>query len=69
VGDGAMIVEPHDPQNLAQAILTLLKDDDLRKNLSQRAIKHSQVFSWKKTAEETLELYLKVCKEYKEKIS
>ena len=60
VSDGAIIVDPHDPQDLAQAIGSLLKDEDLRKNLSKRGIERSQAFSWRKTAEETLKVYLEV---------
>ena len=61
VGDGAMIVDPRNPQDLAQSILSLLKDEDLRKKLSQKGIERSKTFSWKKTAEETLRLYIEVC--------
>jgi glycosyltransferase involved in cell wall biosynthesis len=60
VSDGAIIVDPKDPQGLAQAIVSLLKDEDLRKKLSQKGIERSQSFSWRKTAEETLEVYLEV---------
>ena len=67
VSDGAIIVDSHDPQDLAQAILTLLKDEDLRKKLSQKGIERSQTFSWKKAAEETFDLYLKVYEENREK--
>jgi glycosyltransferase involved in cell wall biosynthesis len=45
---------------LAQAVLSLSKDEDLRGKLSQKGIERSQAFSWRKTAEETLEVYLEV---------
>ena len=60
VGDGAMIVDPHDPQDLSQAVVSLLKDGDLRKKLSQKGIERSKAFSWRKTAKETLNIYLDV---------
>ena len=63
VSDGAIIIDSHDPQDLAQAVVSLLKDEDLRKNLSKRGIERSKVFSWRKAAEETLEVYLKVYRE------
>jgi glycosyltransferase involved in cell wall biosynthesis len=67
VSDGAIIVDPKDPQDLAQAITRLLKDENLRKKLSQKGIERSQTFSWKKAAEETFDLYLKVYEENREK--
>ena len=63
VSDGAIIVDSQNPQDLAQAVLSLLKDEDLRKNLSKRGIERSQAFSWRKTAEETLKIYLKAYEE------
>jgi len=63
VGEGAIIVDPHNPEKLAQAIAYLLKDEDLRKNLSQKGIDRSKAFSWKKTAENTIEVYKAIAKE------
>jgi glycosyltransferase involved in cell wall biosynthesis len=63
VGDGAMIVDPRNPQDLAQAIQSLFKDENLRKNLSQKGIERSQAFSWRKTAEKTIEVYKSVLEE------
>ena len=57
VGDGAIIVDPRNPQDLAHAIQSLFKDENLRKNLSQKGIERSQAFSWRKTAEKTIEVY------------
>jgi glycosyltransferase involved in cell wall biosynthesis len=62
VGDGAIIINPQNPQDLAQAILSLLKDEDLRKKLSQKGIERSQTFSWIKAAEDTFKIYLEVHK-------
>jgi glycosyltransferase involved in cell wall biosynthesis len=53
-------VEPNDPQNLAKAIISLSKDENSRKNISEKGIERSQSFSWRKTAEETLKIYLEV---------
>lgn len=55
--DGAMIVDPLNPQDLAQAIKSLLRDESLRRKLSQKGIERSQAFSWRKTAEKTIEVY------------
>ena len=63
VGDGAIIVDPHNPEKLAQAIAYLLKDKDLRKKLTQKGIDRSKAFSWRKTAENTIEVYKAIVKE------
>jgi glycosyltransferase involved in cell wall biosynthesis len=62
VGDGALLVDPKDPQGLANAILRVFKDEDLRRNLADKGIKRSTAFSWKTAACETLKLYRDLCK-------
>lgn len=57
VGDGGLLVEPDDDIQLANAILTVLTDEKVRKNLITRGIQRVKHFSWEKTAEETFGLY------------
>jgi len=52
-----LVVDPKDPENLAQAILRSVTDENLRKDLSRKGIERSQAFSWRKTAERTIEVY------------
>ena len=61
VGDGALLVDPKDPQGLSRAILKISEDHDLRRKLVDKGIKRSTAFSWKTTAYETLGLYRDLC--------
>lgn len=56
-GDAALLVSPRDEESLASAMLTLFGNAELRKELSQKSVKRAAVFSWEKTAEQTLSLY------------
>lgn len=58
VGDAGMIVPPADAKALANAITHLLNSPEERKKYAQAGLKrvHS-VFSWKKAAEEVVEVY------------
>jgi glycosyltransferase involved in cell wall biosynthesis len=57
VGDAALLVDPYNVEALAQAMLTVLEDDELKKEMSKRGIAQAQKFSWDKAAAE----FLAVC--------
>lgn len=57
VGDAALLVDPYNVEALAQAMLTVLEDDDLKREMSKRGIAQAQKFSWDKAAAE----FLAVC--------
>ena len=57
VGDGGILVNPYSEDELTQALLKVLSDRQLREDLSQRGLKRAKLFSWEKTAKETLEIY------------
>jgi glycosyltransferase involved in cell wall biosynthesis len=59
-GDGAMIVDPFNPMEITAAMIQLLKDDDLRKDLIRKGFEQSAKFSWKAMAENVLEIYKEV---------
>lgn len=59
VGKCALMINPGDTNELADALLKILRDKELRITLSERGIIKSREFNWKKTAEETLEYILK----------
>ncbi len=61
VGDGALLVHPRDPQDLAAAILSLTTDMGLRDKLSQKGVERSKAFSWQMAARQTLSIYEEVC--------
>jgi len=53
-GDAAILVNPHNTAQLAQALALILDDDELRHELAQRGLRHVTRFSWEKCARETL---------------
>jgi len=56
LGDNAIIVENR-VDEWVKAMTKVIKDDDLRSELSERSLSHSKNFSWKKNAEETYQVY------------
>lgn len=59
-GDAAMIVPANNPEAMARAILDVLTHPELAMQLSEKGIKRTSVFSWKKTAMETVKLYSEI---------
>jgi glycosyltransferase involved in cell wall biosynthesis len=60
-GEAALLADPYSPDDIAEKILLLLKDESLRHELISRGKKRAQFFSWKQTAEKTLETYRSIC--------
>ena len=57
VGDAALIIDPHDEDDVAVAMHRLLVDEDLRSELIAKGLKRAEKFSWEKAACETLKVY------------
>jgi glycosyltransferase involved in cell wall biosynthesis len=55
--DGAVYYDPYDSQAIAETILRLHQDSDLRERLSENARCRSENFSWRKAARQTLDLF------------
>ena len=53
----ALLVEPEDSLNLADAMIRIFNDGDLRKNLNIEGRKTALNYSWEKTAKDTEQLY------------
>jgi glycosyltransferase involved in cell wall biosynthesis len=60
VGDAAKLVNPVDTKEIAEAMSTFVRDKELRESYYAKGIERAREFDWRKTAEETLELYKKV---------
>jgi glycosyltransferase involved in cell wall biosynthesis len=65
VGDAAMLIDPYNTAEIAQAIASVLKNEGLRDNLRTSGLARSRLFNWDKTARETLSLYREVIAESK----
>lgn len=53
-GDAAVFVDPYDTDAIAEAILSVLGNGKLRDGLVSKGLKRAALFSWEKTAEDTL---------------
>lgn len=60
-GDGALLINPFDAEELAHAMENVLEDDSLKADLVSRGFKRASLFDWKKTASETLKVYEAAC--------
>ena len=56
-GDAALLVEPSDVIEIAEAILRVVSDSDLRNDLIQKGRDRAKRYSWENTARETLKAY------------
>jgi alpha-1,3-rhamnosyl/mannosyltransferase len=56
-GDAAILVDPHDPQAIAEGIARVLAEDRLRQALIQKGLARARCFTWDSVAHKTLELY------------
>jgi glycosyltransferase involved in cell wall biosynthesis len=62
-GDAALYVDPENVDDIAEKIVQLVTDKDLRKELSEKGKKQAAKFSWEKTAKETLKVLVDVAAE------
>jgi glycosyltransferase involved in cell wall biosynthesis len=54
VGDAGLLVDPYDVEALAQAMLTVLENDELKRKMSREGIAQAQKFSWERAGAELL---------------
>lgn len=64
-GDGALLINPFDTEELSDAMAEVLEDDTLKVDLIEKGFERASMFSWKRTAEETLKVYENVYNIYK----
>lgn len=60
VGDAAIQVNPHSPEELSQRMFEILTNDKLRQELSHKGLERAKLFSWEQTARKTLQVYEEV---------
>ena len=56
IGDAAIMIDPYNINEIAQAMEMVLTDEALREKLKEKGIKQVEKFSWQKCARETLEI-------------
>lgn len=56
-GDAAVLVNPENADEIRKAIMEVLEDKELKKELIDKGSKRVEEFTWEKTAEETFNLY------------
>ena len=61
-GDAACYFDGYATESLVNALGEVFFNEKLQKELSEKGIHQAKKFSWKRTAEHTIEVYKKVCK-------
>jgi glycosyltransferase involved in cell wall biosynthesis len=56
-GDAALLIDPNDSTSLADAILNVISDSQLREKLISKGKERATLYSWERTAQETLKAY------------
>jgi len=57
VGNAGVYVDPYDVESIFEGMCKVLSDIELRKELVQKGLARVKGFSWRKTAEKTLDIY------------
>jgi alpha-1,3-rhamnosyl/mannosyltransferase len=60
VGDAGLLVDPADTEGLSSALQSLLEDEARRTALAAAGQARAQQFSWRRMAEETVQVYREV---------
>ena len=61
-GDAAILIDPYDPEGLAEALKRLLENPTERQAFIDKGRERAKAFSWEKLAMQTLEVYQAVMK-------
>lgn len=59
-GDAGLYVNAYDTSSIQEGIIKLLASEQLQRQLSKKGIERGKLFSWKKTAQQTLKVYEEV---------
>lgn len=60
-GDAAILVDPSDARELAEAMIKVLESSPLRESLKAKGLVRVKQYSWHQAAAKTLELYSSLC--------
>ena len=56
-GGASVLIDPFDPESIARAMVDLHLSDEKRAELREKGLERGGEFSWRRCAEETLEVY------------
>ena len=59
-GDAAIFIDPHDDEDLAEAIHRMVFDSRIRNDFKEKGLKRARQFSWERAAKQTLAVFKKV---------
>jgi glycosyltransferase involved in cell wall biosynthesis len=60
-GDAAMLVDPYDPDAIADGILRVLSDEGLRSSMRRKGVERARQFSWEQSVRRVRDIYGEVC--------
>jgi len=58
-GNGALLTDARNTDKLAQSVMEMIRNPDLRKNLVRKGKKRAGEFTWERCGKETIEVYQK----------
>ncbi|MPZ21903.1 MAG: glycosyltransferase, partial [Luteitalea sp.] len=59
-GDAALLVDPHDPDAIAEAIRRAVTDEALRAVLIEKGFARARMFSWAQSVAKVHQIYMEV---------
>jgi glycosyltransferase involved in cell wall biosynthesis len=59
-GDAAILVDPFDPGAIAEALLRLVGNPDLRDDFARRGVERARAFTWESVVEQTWRVYTEI---------
>lgn len=57
VGDAALLVDPYDPESIADGMRQVLTNEELRETLRARGFEQAQRYSWQRSIEQVHQIY------------
>ena len=66
-GDAALYITPHDHDELAHKLDKIIEDSSIKEDLVELCLLRAQQFSWQKTAEQTVNLFMKIAEQHRVK--
>lgn len=60
VGDAGLLIDPFDTDALSDAMQKLVSDGDLRRSLAGKGLERAKLFSWNRTARQTLDIFERI---------